>query len=129
MSGQYLKCRLYNTVLCWLHIGPTGALALEPEDIFAILSYLPQPVYELTLLVATCGLRISEPLGLKWRNILWDCGLIAIKQTFVHFKVQEGAKTKLSRSRVEAPKLLLDCLAAWRKETMYAGDDDFVFRL
>ena len=34
---------------------------------------------------------------------------------------------KLSRSRVEAPKLLLDCLAAWRKETMYAGDEDFVF--
>jgi integrase len=28
---------------------------------------------------------------------------------------------------VEAPKLLLDGLAAWRKETMYAGDEDFVF--
>jgi integrase len=86
-------------------------------------------VYELSLLVATCGLRIinSEPLGLKWRNILWDRGLVAIKQTFVHFNVQEGAKTKLSRSRVEAPKLLLDCLAAWRKETMYADDEDFVF--
>ena len=66
-------------------------------------------------------------MGLKWRNILWDRGLIAIKQTFVHFNVQEGAKTKLSRSRVEAPRLLLDCLAAWRKETMYAGDEDFVF--
>ena len=78
-------------------------------------------------MVATCGLRISEPLGLKWRNILWDRGLVAIKQTFVHFNVQEGATTKLSRSRVEAPKLLLDCLAAWRKETMYAGDENFVF--
>ena len=103
------------------------ALALDPEDIFAILSYLPQPVYELGLMIATCGLRISEPLGLKWRNILWDRGLIAIKQAFVHFNVQEGAKTKLSRSRVEAPKLLLDCLDAWRKETMYAGEEDFVF--
>jgi integrase len=84
-------------------------------------------VYELGLLVATCGLRISEPLGLKWRNILWDPGLIAIKQTFVHSNIQDGAKTKLSRSRVEAPMLLLDALAAWRRETMYADDDDFVF--
>ncbi len=29
MSGQYLKCRLYNTVLCWLLIGPTGT---KPND-------------------------------------------------------------------------------------------------
>jgi integrase len=118
---NYVKGREFSQVSTY------EALALEPEDIFAILSYLPQPVYELSLLVATCGLRISEPLGLKWRNILWDRGLVAIKQTFVHFNVQEGAKTKLSRSRVEAPKLLLDGLAAWRKETMYAGDEDFVF--
>ncbi len=118
---NYVKGREFSQV------STSEALALEPEDIFAILSYLPQPLYELSLLVATCGLRISEPLGLKWRNIVWDRGLIAIKQTFVHFNVQEGAKTKLSRSRVEAPKLLVDCLAAWRKETMYAGDEDFVF--
>jgi integrase len=111
---NYVKGREFSQVTSY------EALTLEPENIFAILSYLPQPVYELSLMVATCGLRISETLGLKWRNILWDRGLIAIKQTFVHFNVQVGAKTKLSRSRVEAPKLLLDCLAAWRKETMYA---------
>jgi len=28
---------------------------------------------------------------------------------------------------VEAPKLLLDVLESWRKETMYADDDDYVF--
>jgi len=53
--------------------------------------------------------------------------LIAIRETFVHFNMQEGAKTKLSRSRVEAPQLLLDALAAWRQKTTYAEDDDFVF--
>jgi hypothetical protein len=92
-----------------------------------VLSELKQPEYELVLLVATCGLRISEALGLRWRNILWDRGLIAIRETFVHFNMQEGAKTKLSRSRVEAPQLLLDALAAWRQKATYAEDDDFVF--
>jgi integrase len=87
-------------------------MALEIEDIFAILNGLKQPEYELTLLVVTCQLRISEALGLKWRDIQWDRGLIAIRRTCVHNNIQEGAKTKLSRSRVEAPKLLLDCLAA-----------------
>jgi integrase len=103
------------------------ALALEIEDTFKVLSELKQPEYELALLVATCGLRISEALGLRWRNILWDRGLIAIRETFVHFNMQDGAKTKLSRSRVEAPQLLLDALEAWRQKTMYAEDDDFVF--
>ena len=103
------------------------ALALEIEDTFKVLSALKQPEYELALLIATCGLRISEALGLRWRNILWDRGLIAIRDTFVHLNMQEGAKTKLSRSRVEAPQLLLDALEAWRQKTTYAEDDDFVF--
>jgi integrase len=81
----------------------------------------------LSLLVATCGLRISEALGLRWKDILFDRGLIAIRQTFVHLKLQDGAKTKLSRSRVEAPQLLLDVLTAWRKQTLYSSDSDFVF--
>jgi integrase len=102
-------------------------MAIEPEDIFSLLCELPCPVYEIALLVATCGLRISEALGLKWRDVLWRRGMIAIRQTFVHFRVQEGAKTKLSRSRVVAPRLLLDVLESWRKETMYADDDDYVF--
>lgn len=96
------------------------AMALEIEDVFAVLSGLKQPEYELTLLVVTCQLRISEALGLKWRDILWNRGLIAIRRTCVHNNIQDGAKTKLSRSRVEAPKLLLDCLAAWRRETTFA---------
>jgi len=37
------------------------------------------------------------------------------------------AKTLLSRSRVEVPKLALDVLAEWRKQTIYARDNDYVF--
>jgi integrase len=51
--------------------------------------------------------------------------LRSVRRLFTN--IQDGAKTKLSRSRVEAPQLLLDALAAWRRETMYADDDDFVF--
>ena len=118
---NYVKGREFSQVSTY------EALALEVEDTFKVLSELQQPEYELALLVATCGLRISEALGLRWRDILWDRGLIAIRQTFVHLKMQDGAKTKLSRSKVEVPELLLAALAAWRKETMYAEDGDYVF--
>lgn len=103
------------------------ALALEPEDALRILLELPQPEYEIALTVATCGFRISEALGLKWKDILWERRVIAIRQTFVHSRLQEGAKTKASRAKVEAPQLLLDVLAEWRKQTLYHEDDDFVF--
>jgi integrase len=118
---RYVKGREFSQVTAY------EALALEIEDTFKVLSELQQPEYQLSLLITTCGLRISEALGLRWRNILWDRGVITIRETFVHLKMQEGAKTKLSRSRVEAPQLLLDALVAWKRETIYADEHDFVF--
>ena len=45
----------------------------------------------------------------------------------MHSTLQEGAKTRLSRSRVEIPQLALNVLAAWKFESMYTADDDYVF--
>ena len=112
------------------HLGAAPRLRsgqAEVEDTFALLGQLKQPEYEIALLVATCGLRISEALGLRWKDILWERGVLVIRQTFVHSAIQDGAKTKLSRSRVEVPRLALDVLAEWRKRTVYAGDEDYVF--
>ena len=53
--------------------------------------------------------------------------MISIRQTCVHNVMQDGAKTLLSRSRVEVPQLALDVLAEWRKQTMYARASDYVF--
>jgi integrase len=105
------------------------ALALEVEDTIKLLSEIKgkNGEYEIALLVATCGFRISEALGLQWRDILWDKGYARIRQTYVHSTVQEGAKTRLSRSRVEVPHLALNVLAGWKRETMYAAEDDYVF--
>ncbi len=118
---NYVKGRQFSQVS-----GYEG-MALEIVDVLAVLSELQRPEYELALLVVACQLRISEALGLKWKDVLWERGMIAIRQTFVHLNMQQGAKTKLSRSRVEMPKLLLDVLAAWRNETMYADDEDYIF--
>lgn len=73
---RYVKGREFSQV--------TGyeAMALGIEDVFGVLSELARPVYELCLLVVACQLRISEALGLRWRDILWDRFLIAIRQTF-----------------------------------------------
>jgi integrase len=50
------------------------ALALEVEDTIQLLSEIKgrNGEYETALLVAICGFRISEALGLQWRDILWE---------------------------------------------------------
>ena len=105
------------------------ALALEVEDTFKLLSAIKgnSGEYEIALLVATCGFRISEALGLQWRDIVWDKGYAKIRQTFVRSTIQDGAKTKLSRSRVEVPQLALSVIASWKRASMYTADDDYVF--
>jgi len=66
-------------------------------------------------------------LGLRWRDILWDRSEMKIRQTFVHGKIQPGAKTKLSKSTVTLHPILAQLLSDWRAEAAYAGDNDYVF--
>ena len=61
---NYVKGRQFSQVSSY------EGMALEIGDILAVLSELQQPEYELALLVVAWQLRISEALGLKWRDVL-----------------------------------------------------------
>jgi len=118
----------YNPVPYVMGISSTSdyeAAVFTPEQTLRVLELLPQPVYALLVLVAATGLRISEALGLKWSAILWDRA--QIRQAYVHGNLQEGAKTKLSKSKVTMHAILAELLKEWRGETMYAENDDFIF--
>ena len=120
----------YNPVSYVIGIASTTddePAVFTPEQTLRVLDLLPQPVYTLLVLVAATGLRISEALGLRWRAILWERAQIRIRDGWVHGTLQEGAKTKLSKSQVTMHPILAAVLTAWRGETMYAEDDDFVF--
>lgn len=103
------------------------AVALTPEQALKVLDQLQQPEYTMIVLVAVTGIRSGEMLGLRWRDILWDRSEMRIKQTFVHGKIQPGAKTKLSKSTVALHPILAQLLKDWRAQTAYAGDNDYVF--
>ena len=45
------------------------AMIITPEQAYAIVRNLPDPERTLTLLAAGTGLRISESLGLQWRDV------------------------------------------------------------
>ena len=103
------------------------AVALTPEDTLKVLEQLRQPEYTMIVVVAVTGMRVSELLGLRWRDMLWDRSEIRIRQTYVHNQIQQGAKTKLSQSSVTMHPILAQLLKDWRSESSHAQEADFVF--
>ena len=92
------------------------AIVLTPEQALKVLDELQQPEYTMIVLLAVTGIRSSEMLGLRWCDILWDRSEMKIRQTFVHGKIQLGAKTKLSKSTVTLHPILAQLLKDWRAE-------------
>jgi integrase len=103
------------------------AMTLEPEQTYRVLEFLKQPVYTLLLLIAVTGLRMSEALGLRWMDVLFDRGLIKIRQTYVHNVMQDGAKTRASTTSVEMHALLAAVVKTWKEHTLYSKPEDYVF--
>jgi integrase len=103
------------------------AVPVSPEQAFAILDRIEPPLIRcLVILVSATGLRISEALGLRWSDVDWKRGRIHVRWGFVDGRIGDP-KSKASRSTVEMHRTLAAVLEAWRKETTFAADTDFLF--
>lgn len=113
----------------WVSCGTTSdyeAVTVSPEEAFAIVERLPLFERTLLILVAVTAIRISEVLGLRWSDILWDKLQIMIRRDWVKGKLGRP-KSKASRAPVEMHEALASILQAWRQETPYSKDSDFLF--
>ena len=100
---------------------------LLPEQVIALLERLPYPVKIAVLLVASTGVRISECLGLMWKHVEWADNRIQIQQTFRRGEIQMRTKTKASKAPIPMCEALAAFLAAWRQQTLFNKDEDFIF--
>jgi len=85
-----------------------------------------QPIRLMVMVAATSAIRRSELRALRWSDVDFE-GLWLNLKRGLYRKEETSMKTKASRKAVpilqELPYALLD----WRKETPYAGDNDWVF--
>jgi len=82
----------------------------------------------LVLAAAMTGLRQSELLGLRWRDVDWDAQRIRVRNTFVRGEHSKRGKSDLSTRRsVPMADRLARELDGYSKRTEYRGDDDLVF--
>ena len=99
---------------------------LEVTEFRALMLELPQKMRVIGIVAATTGLRISEVLGLKWMDIDWKALQMEVTRSVVDGIVGK-CKTETSRRPVPVDEFTTGELLAWRRESCYAGPDDWVF--
>jgi Phage integrase family len=77
-------------------------------------------------LAACVGLRRSEIFGLKWSDFNW-----LLRELFVQRSHAEGyegeTKTESSNAKVPLHPTIIEALLAWRQQSSFNADDDYVF--
>lgn len=101
-------------------------LTLEPAQEDALVKATPERYQALVVLLATCGLRIGEALGLKVEDIDRDRQVLHVRrQLDQHARTVAPLKTTESRREVPVPAHVLRALAAHRLAfPPYVSDDD-----
>jgi integrase len=102
------------------------AIILTPAQTFTILNSLPLLPQTMVVLDAGTGIRYSEIAGLQWQDVDWESNQIHIHRRWIRGNVSQP-KTAKSKAPVPMSPLLAKYLSAWRKETAYAKDTDWVF--
>jgi integrase len=102
--------------------GRRGPAPPPPPDVLG-------PVLRVVVLAAAItGLRQSELLGLRWRDVDWVAQRIRVRNTFVRGEHSTDGKSDLSTRRsVPMADRLAGELDRWSKRSAYKTDDDLVF--
>lgn len=77
---------------------------------------------------AMSGLRQSELLGLRWRDVDWTAQRLRVRNTYVRGEHSGDGKSDLSTSRsVPMATQLAAELDRWSRRTPYSGEGELVF--
>jgi integrase len=100
---------------------------LSLDEIRAILHGIgPTAIRTAFLVAAVTALRRSEIRGLKWGDVDYERLWLNLARGKVRKHVTK-MKTEASRKGIPIPQDLADALDAWRGESLYRSDDDWVF--
>src|SRR6185369_1144334 len=87
--------------------------SITSEQFRAIVGALSEDTRFMILIAALAGLRISEVLGLQWRDIDWDKGELAVNRSWYRGTVNDTEEGKrVQRARVLMPEFRLRYLNA-----------------
>ena len=111
---------------------------LTPAELDRVIEVIPDhvvdkdalgPVMRVLLLAAgTTGLRQSELLGLRWRDVDMRAQRVRVRNAWVRYEHSGEGKSDLSTKRsVPMTDRLTGELRAWRLRAVFSDDEDLVF--
>ncbi len=99
---------------------------LELWEVQLLLSKLGVRERTLALLDAGTGLRVSELLALRWRDVDFENLELNVTRSIWH-QVIGDCKTEASAKPVPLDSYMAEDLLRWRRQSDYAGLDDYIF--
>lgn len=100
--------------------------SLTTEEFRKFSEQLLEPFHSISLLCVCLGLRISECLALKWSDVDWLNGKLAVERGIVRQRIAD-TKTQGSRRALHISSDLLDVLKMWKQSTEFSADGDWMF--
>ena len=106
---------------------------LEPDEVKLILKALeeePLKWQALIHLLIVTGARRGELMGLRWGRVDLDHNTIHIAENLLYLSggtFSTTPKTRQSRRLINIPQQTAELLKAWKAESIYTAEDDFVF--
>lgn len=88
--------------------------------------HLGEPFRTMALLCVCFGLRISEALALKWRDVDWLNRRLRVERGIV-CQIVDDVKTPESRRDLHIDNEMLDVLKVWKQSSQFCGSQDWVF--
>jgi integrase len=99
---------------------------LTPVEFRALLRELPLRERAAVMLAGSTGLRRSELFALRWRDVNFFTMEVSVTRSCVRNHFGE-TKTEASRKPVPLHPSVQEVLAEWRSDSLYKGDEDFLF--
>jgi integrase len=99
---------------------------LSVDEFQRLIAILTEPYHTMAILAGCLGLRISEVLGLQWKDIDWLDGEVRLERAVV--KQNEGeVKTHHSAKPLPLDAQLLEVLKGHKQRGEFTAPDDWVF--
>lgn len=97
-------------------------VVLTPQVVQKVLEELPLREATMALLDAVTGLRASELIALKWKDVQWKIGTLRSERALSQGELKETKSC--DNDHLPLAKPIMEALRLWREHTPYSGEDD-----
>jgi integrase len=87
---------------------------------------LKEPFRTMALVSVCLGLRVSELLALKWKDVDWLAFKLNVERGIVK-QIVDDVKTDTSRKSLTIDNGLVEVLKLWKKTTQFPANEDWIF--